>query len=47
VIIHNVYNLARRSENDSTVLVDVRTILHDNQSSEQILLGDFNLHYPM
>jgi len=27
--------------------VDVRTILHDNQSSEQILLGDFNLHHPM
>lgn len=47
VIIHNVYNPARRSESDSTVLVDVRTILHDNQSSEQILLGDFNLHHPM
>ena len=30
VIIHNVYNPARRSESDSTVLVDVRTILHDN-----------------
>jgi hypothetical protein len=29
------------------VLTDVRTILHNNQSQEQILLGDFNLHHPM
>ena len=47
IIIHNIYNPARRSESDSTVLVDVRTRLHDNHSSEQILLGDFNLHHPM
>ena len=47
MIVHNIYNLARRSESDSTILVDVCTILHDNQFSEQILLGDFNLHHPM
>jgi exonuclease III len=45
--IHNIYNPTRRSEGNSTVLTDVRTILHNNQSHEQILLGDFNLHHPM
>lgn len=44
--IHNIYNPARRSECDNTVLTDVRTILHNDSSNEQILLGDFNLHHP-
>jgi hypothetical protein len=44
---HNIYNPARRSESDSTVLTDIRTTLHDNQLNEQILLSDFNLHHPM
>jgi exonuclease III len=47
LIIYNIYNPARRSESDSTVVVDVCTILHNNQSNEQILLGNYNLHHPM
>ena len=47
LIIHNIYNPARRSESNSTVLTDVRTILHNNEFREQILVGDFNLHHPM
>jgi exonuclease III len=47
ITIHNIYNPARRSESDNTVLTDARTVLHKNQSHEQILLGDFNLHHPM
>jgi hypothetical protein len=47
ITIHNIYNPARRSESNSTVLTDVHTILHNNLSNEQILLGDFNLHHPM
>jgi endonuclease/exonuclease/phosphatase family metal-dependent hydrolase len=45
--IHNVYNPTRRSESDNSVLTDVRAIMQNNQSEEQILLGDFNLHHPM
>lgn len=45
--IHNIYNPARRSESNNTVLSDIRTVLHNNQANEQILLGDFNLHHPM
>ena len=44
---HNIYNLTRRSESDNSVLTDVRAITQNNQSEEQILLSDFNLHHPM
>jgi exonuclease III len=47
ITIHNIYNPARRSESNGTVLSDIRTVLHNNQANEQILLGDFNLHHPM
>jgi hypothetical protein len=30
VTIHNIYNPARRSESNSTVLSDIRTVLHNN-----------------
>ncbi|KAF1923273.1 uncharacterized protein M421DRAFT_15700, partial [Didymella exigua CBS 183.55] len=47
IAIHSIYNLARRSKSDGTVLSDIRTVLHNNQANKQILLGDFNLHHPM
>ncbi|KAB2110395.1 hypothetical protein AG0111_0g1384 [Alternaria gaisen] len=47
ITIHNLYNPARRSEGDNTVLSDIRTVLHNNQANEQILLSDFNLHHSM
>jgi exonuclease III len=45
--IHNVYNPARRSASENTALADIRAILHEYQTNEQVLLGDFNLHHPM
>jgi hypothetical protein len=45
--VHNIYNLATHLTNAPTSLADIRGIFHENQDMEQILLGDFNLHYPL
>lgn len=44
--VHNIYNPVRNSTSERTALADVRAILNEHQSNEQILLGDFNLHQP-
>jgi hypothetical protein len=48
VTVHNVYNTIRtNNHNTSHTLADVRTVLDKHKDSEQILLGDFNLHHPL
>jgi hypothetical protein len=47
LVIHNIHNPARHTTNGRTALADIRTVLHGNRASEQILLGDFNLHHPL
>jgi hypothetical protein len=39
--IHNVCNPARRSTSENTVLADIRAVLHEYWTNEQVLLGDF------
>ena len=45
--IHNVYNPPRSSDYRISCLLHLRTALSTNQDEEQIILGDFNLHYEL
>ena len=45
--IHNVYNPNHTVENRQSVLSQLRRVLESAQQTEQIVLGDFNLHHEM
>ena len=45
VHIHNLYNLCKRSGEDSVLSLLYR-VLNENKEEEHIVLGDFNLHHP-
>ncbi|EUC27476.1 hypothetical protein COCCADRAFT_111608, partial [Bipolaris zeicola 26-R-13] len=47
LVIHNVYNPPKTSNNRQSVLPQVREALRQYHTDEQILLGDFNLHHPL
>lgn len=47
VNIHNIYNTTQNTENRRSVLPQLRQTLHEQRDSEQILLGDFNLHHEL
>ncbi|EED15319.1 conserved hypothetical protein [Talaromyces stipitatus ATCC 10500] len=48
VHIHNIYNLVEsQNENQPSTLPDLRKALESDREEEHLLIGDFNLHYPM
>jgi exonuclease III len=47
LIVHNVYNPPKTSNNRQSALSHVREALRHHQINKQVLLGDFNLHHPL
>jgi endonuclease/exonuclease/phosphatase family metal-dependent hydrolase len=45
--LHNIYNPNQMAENRQSVLPQLRRVLDSAQQADQILIGDFNLHYEM
>lgn len=47
VKVHNIYNPDQRAENRRSVLPQLRRVLDSARQTEQILIGDFNLHHEL
>jgi exonuclease III len=47
VAVHNIYNAGGVGSPIPRTLTDIRAVLEEHSSDEQILLGDFNLHHPL
>lgn len=45
--IHNIYNPPKAANNRRSTLPSTRRALDKHRTTEQILLGDFNLHHPL
>ncbi|PQE33841.1 reverse transcriptase protein [Rutstroemia sp. NJR-2017a WRK4] len=47
IVIHNVYNPPKSSDHRESCLSYLRTVLTVYNGKEQIIIGDFNLHYEL